>query len=81
MSSTNVTIVVDGIQIEQDDGHLTAEDILQASRERGLIDGEAKDFDLKGLGPKGKIYAPDEIIDPSTTDKFITLPNGPTPVA
>ena len=81
MSNASVTITVDGRQFEQDANRLSAMDILEASREHGIITEDPSEYDLQSLDADDKVFTPDEVIDPSTDREFLALPNGPTPVA
>lgn len=81
MSNAKVTITVDGRQFEQDANRLSAMDILEASREHGIISEDPSKYDLQSLDAGDKVFPPNEVIDPSTDREFLALPNGPTPVA
>lgn len=73
-------IEVNGIYIEVDtiDQKLTAYQILELAKEKGVIPREPKDYILQG--DKGK-YKGDDEVDLREDRTFLAVPDRPTPVA
>ena len=72
---------VNGRELKSSQQKLTAGDILEQAEKVGAIPGKPQDYDLKSLILDDRVYKWDEEVDLSKDNEFITLPNGPTPVA
>ena len=72
------SFTVNGAELQSQFEKLVAFDILKLAKEKHAIPGKPEDCILKG----GKSeYKPDEWVDLSEDKVFITIPQGPTPVA
>lgn len=69
---------VNGVELSTDFEKLVTTDILNIARENEAIPGKPENYELKG--EKGT-YGPDDWINLSEDNVFITVPMGPTPVA
>ena len=77
-TQTETEYKVNGTQFGSDEKTLTAREILERARERGVIPGPPDGYILKGAK---RDYRGDEIVNLVEDNLFITVPNTPTQVA
>ena len=75
---SDFTFKVNGIEIENKQQKLLAEEILRLAKQKQAFPGKPEDYILEGA--KGR-YKLDDPVDLQEDNQFITLPNAATPVA
>ena len=76
--ATSFVLKVNGIEMTMQTARVVAHDILELAEKSGAIPGKPEDYILQG--DKGQ-YGWDNWVDLEEDNRFITIPNQPTPVA
>ena len=71
---------VNGHEFKSTDQKVPAREILEQAAKEGAIPGNPQDYELKSLILDDRVYGPDEEVDLSKDNQFITLPTTPTTV-
>ena len=71
---------VNGHEFKSTDQKVPAREILDQAAKEGAIPGNPQDYELKSLILDDRVYGPDEEVDLSKDNQFITLPTTPTTV-
>ena len=71
---------VNGHALKATDQLVRAREILEQAAREGAIPGDPQNYELKSLILDDRVYSPDEEIDLSKDNQFITLPTTPTTV-
>ena len=72
---------VNGHSLKATEQRVLAREILEQAAKEGAIPGNPQDYELKSLILDDRVYGPDEEVDLSKDNQFITLPTTPTTVS
>ena len=72
---------VNGHSLKATEQRVPAREILEQAAKEGAIPGNPQDYELKSLILDDRVYGPDEEVDLSKDNQFITLPTTPTTVS
>jgi hypothetical protein len=71
---------VNGHPLKATEERVPAREILELAAKAGAIPGNPQDYQLKSLILDDRVYGPNEEVDLSKDNQFITLPTTPTTV-
>ncbi len=71
---------VNGHSLKSTEEKVPAREILELAAKAGAIPGNPQDYQLKSLILDDRVYGPNEEVDLSKDNQFITLPTTPTTV-